>query len=155
MADWNLWNLPTIDYPKNSQRSITAWARIGYKPRFDAIPVGSVKGEYKHYFAVWDDTQVEPIKGIAAHKRRDEYHAYLFRRRVYERHRDHICKLNDTDPDEALMFVSELMEDSTLWALESLVSIPQKQYLFDALCVTDAYKSHKPIAPAVLKLERE
>jgi hypothetical protein len=155
MADWKLYQLPEIEYPKNSQRSVSAWSRIGYKPRADAIPVGAVKGEYKQYYPVWDDTQVDPIKGTAAQKRREQYHAYLFRRRVYDRHRECICQLHAGSADAALIFVSELMEDNALWALGTLVDIPQKQFMFDQLVVTDAHKEHKPVAPAVLKMERE
>lgn len=155
MGDWNIHTLSEIEYPKNSQRSISAWSRIGYKPRPDEIPVGAVKGEYKSYYAVWDDTQVEPIRSKAAHLRREQYHAYLFRRRVYERHKDQIRLLHAASTDDALMFVSELMETTALWALGVLVVIPQKQHMFDMLVVTDALKENKPIAPAVLKMERE
>lgn len=158
MAKYNQWNigqLPEIEYPKNSQRSVSAWQRIGYKPRPDETPIGAVKGEHKRYFAVWDDTQVTIIPGAAARVRREQYHAYLFRRRVYERHKDQIRLLHAGNPDDALMFVSELMEMETLWALGGLITIPQKQYLFDALVVSDAHKDSKPIAPAILKMERE
>jgi hypothetical protein len=155
MADWKLHQLPEIEYPKNSQRSISAWQRIGYKPCSEAVPVGAVKGEYKSYYAVWDDTQVEPIKSNAARQRREQYHAYLFRRRVYDRHKDQLRLLHAGNADDALMFVSELMETESLWALGVLVVIPQKQHMFDVLVVTDALKDSKPIAPAMLKMERE
>lgn len=158
MAKYNQWNigqLPEIEYPKNSQRSVSAWQRIGYKPRPDETPIGAVKGEYKRYFAVWDDTQVTIIPGAAARVRRDQYHAYLFRLRVWGRFREKICSLHQDDPDQALMFVSELMEDLSLWQLGVLVVTPAKQYQFDKLVVTDALKTVKPIAPALLKAEQD
>lgn len=152
---WQLWNLPVIEYPKNSQRSISAWQRIGYKPRPNEIPVGAVKGEYKQYYPVWDDTQVECIQGNTARVRREQYHAYLFRKRVYERFADRIQRLHADNADEALMFISELMEDAKLWALGVLITISAKQHDFDRLVVTDAHKSTPPIAPARLKMERD
>lgn len=151
-AEWEIWKLEEIKYPKNSQRTITGWATIGYKPRDDETPIGCVRvKKYKTYHPLWSDAQVVPMRGEVARKRREEYHAYLFRLRVWNKYKDKIRRLNSESPGDALIFVVELMEDTTLWALESLVAITQKQSDFDVWVVTDALKDTAPIAPVILK----
>lgn len=144
MIEFNIHQLPEIEHPKNTHRSNTAWRAIGYRPRGNEMPIGAVKGEYKRYYAVWDDTQVEPIPGKTAEARRIQYHQYLFRRRVWEKHHEYIQALNAENPDSALMFVADLINDVSLWKMGVLLAMPRSQHLLDMLIVGECQSSEKP-----------
>lgn len=149
--EWNFWELKHIERPANHERSNAAWARIGYKPTGIEKPIGYATDRYNHPYPLFSHEQVEPIAGAPAKRRRTDYHAYLFRLRVYRAHALHISNLHANNPDDALIFVVELMENIALWKLGELVQIPEILYDFDVLVVTDALKTVPPLSPYALK----
>lgn len=139
-----------IYYPRNDQRSVSAWREIGYRVCEGASAIGYCR--VRHYgteYDVWDSSQVEPIPGIKAQKRREAYHEYLFRRRMYEK-KFAVLKKADADIVEYEIWLCDFVDDMKLWALGDLICRPAKLEFIAQMVLADCRKDEYPDSPKKL-----
>lgn len=136
-----------IYYPRNGQRSAGAWRRIGYKVKAGEPAIGySRVSHYGTEYQVWDSAQVEPIPGAKAQKRREDYHEYLFRRRMWDK-RFAVAKQLKLGVDEYEIWLTDFVDDMTLWSLGVLVCRPAKLEFIAQTVVADCRKHERPESP--------
>lgn len=136
-----------IYYPRNDQRSAGAWRNIGYRVKKDAPAIGYCRvSHYGTEYNVWDSSQVEPIPGAKAQKRREDYHEYLFRRRMWDK-RFAVAKQFKLGVDTYEIWLTDFVDDMTLWTLGVLLCRPSKLEHIAQVVVADCRKHERPISP--------
>lgn len=136
-----------IHQPRNDQRSDGAWRKIGYRVKKNAPAIGYCK--VPHYgieYDVWDSSQVEPIPGKKAQQRREAYHEYLFRRRMWDK-RYAVAKHLKAGVVDYEIWMTDFVDDMALWSLGVLVCRPEKLEYIAQVVVADCRKSEKPDSP--------
>lgn len=136
-----------IAYPRNDQRSAGAWRKIGYRVKPDAPAIGYCRvSHYGTEYDVWDSSQVEPIPGSKAQKRREQYHEYLFRGRMWDK-RYAVAKHLKEGVDDYEIWLTDFVDDMALWSLGVLVCRPSKLEYIAQVIVADCRKPDKPDSP--------
>lgn len=136
-----------IKHPRNDQRSVSAWREIGYQVRAGEAAVGYCR--VKHYgneYDVWDSTQVDPMWGVRAESRREAYHEYLFRRRMWEK-RFAVAKYFKLGMDEYIAWFDPHLHDDKLWSLGVLLCKPLDVSHLAAQVAVDCMSENYPKAP--------
>jgi hypothetical protein len=137
-----------IYYPRNDERSAGAWRAIGYRVIKDAPAIGYCRvSRYGTEYNVWDSSQVEPIPGNKAQKRREAYHEYLFRRRMWDKRFDVARQFKEFGKDEYEIWLTDFVDDMKLWTLGVLVCRPAKLEHIAAVVVADCRKQERPDSP--------